>query len=332
MAGILLNFRASARKPRDWTNQELADLFRVAQILTDAGLRVDTDHGLTDEGDPWFVFFRPDTEEVIVHFARLDGLFLACSASGGTFTGPDFRTTINQALQNQPMVLPARPQGGNVLYHPNMLLAAFVAAAWMFLEGINGSEARAATPDTPDGDQKGDAPAARPASASGLPGVLMTRVSDSAKASDLTTGLSPAQVATIGSVLASVSYLLTTPEAAVAEDDVATPPPPPAPDSEAVTAVTAHSEAPLLAFAADHATTRTTAFGLDALAASGPEQARGFANLFLDHAALPSAGDALPSAPTLLRPVVADAMIVDGKMQIETVRFDPRDLDWVETQ
>lgn len=45
-------------KIRDWTNQELANLFRVKHLLDAAGVICEIDRGLTDEGEPWFVFCR----------------------------------------------------------------------------------------------------------------------------------------------------------------------------------------------------------------------------------------------------------------------------------
>ena len=49
------------RKDRrsDWNNQEVADFYRAVDILKKAGLDTEVDLGLTDEGDPWFVFLDP---------------------------------------------------------------------------------------------------------------------------------------------------------------------------------------------------------------------------------------------------------------------------------
>jgi hypothetical protein len=60
---------------RDWSRHELA-LFHVAANL----LRktVETDRGVTDEGDPWFVFCDADSGEVLAHFARIGGQYIAC--------------------------------------------------------------------------------------------------------------------------------------------------------------------------------------------------------------------------------------------------------------
>ena len=50
---------------RRWTNQEIADFHRAVNILKQAGLNTDVDSGVTDEGDPWFVFIRPENGDVI---------------------------------------------------------------------------------------------------------------------------------------------------------------------------------------------------------------------------------------------------------------------------
>ena len=60
---------------KDWSNQELADLFRVRQLLSSANVPVETDRGVTDEGDPWFVFCHV-TGEVFIHLCRIEGAYL----------------------------------------------------------------------------------------------------------------------------------------------------------------------------------------------------------------------------------------------------------------
>ena len=62
-------------REKQWNNQDIADFYRAMEILTQAGLETEVDSGITDEGDPWFVFIRPDTGDVVAHFARIDGLF-----------------------------------------------------------------------------------------------------------------------------------------------------------------------------------------------------------------------------------------------------------------
>ena len=56
---------------RDWTAQELAEFYRVEAALVTSGMRVESERGLSDEGDPWFIFCRSEDKEVIAHFARI---------------------------------------------------------------------------------------------------------------------------------------------------------------------------------------------------------------------------------------------------------------------
>lgn len=156
--------RAAGRTSGQWTNQELAELTRVVSLLAQAGLPVETDSGLTDEGDPWMVFVRPDTEDVIAHFARMDGRFVAAGTNAGVVVeGDSFRDVVDKILARQPLLMSAAgpmssfggrhggsaermtgtgdraaprgtDSGDNVttlFTHPSVVLAAFVATALM---------------------------------------------------------------------------------------------------------------------------------------------------------------------------------------------------------
>jgi len=69
---------AHAHRP-SWPKRELSHFYHVENVLREAGLRVETDSGVTDEGEPWFVFFDPESGEVIAHFARISGKYVACA-------------------------------------------------------------------------------------------------------------------------------------------------------------------------------------------------------------------------------------------------------------
>ena len=146
-----------ARK-RGWLDQELAEFQRVRDALTQAGLDVATDHGLTDEGDPWFVFLRAGTDEVTAHFARIDGQFIAdSSACAAPLHGRDLRDLLNKVFQQaaqHTVLIPTRsgggPDGGNVLLHPAAMLVAFVATA--FLQVQQGTREGAPIADEAQGD------------------------------------------------------------------------------------------------------------------------------------------------------------------------------------
>jgi hypothetical protein len=48
-------------------------------VLWEAGLRVEADSGVTDEGEPWFAFFEVESGEMVAHFARIGGEFIVCA-------------------------------------------------------------------------------------------------------------------------------------------------------------------------------------------------------------------------------------------------------------
>lgn len=130
MTASVFAFPERKNGPQPWTNDELAELYRVVDILGRAGLAVDTELGLSDEGDPWFVFCRRDTGDVVAHFARISGQFLAASvAVDETYRGANFRQIIERMVSSQPLILPPSPRGGGLLLHPAVVLTAFVATA-----------------------------------------------------------------------------------------------------------------------------------------------------------------------------------------------------------
>src|SRR5262249_54571184 len=61
-----------------WSARELALFSRAARLLSSGGLRVETDYGLTDEGEPWLVFCHAETGDVFGHFARMQEGYVAC--------------------------------------------------------------------------------------------------------------------------------------------------------------------------------------------------------------------------------------------------------------
>jgi len=85
---------------RGWSKHELLHLDRAAKFLAANGTIVESDRGVTDEGDPWFVFCDRLSGEIVGHFARIDGHYVACVPfRGGAVTGYVLRDLINQFLR-----------------------------------------------------------------------------------------------------------------------------------------------------------------------------------------------------------------------------------------
>ena len=152
--GVIVNlsFLRSRLTSRDWTTQEIAEFYRVESALVQAGLSIATDRGLSDEGDPWFVFCRQDTQEVIAHFARINSQYvIVSSAFSGIARGADFRALVNELLDSNPLMLPVKRQPGQkILLHPASLLVALVAAAYV----MAGDKASAGVESGSDGSEK----------------------------------------------------------------------------------------------------------------------------------------------------------------------------------
>ena len=144
-------------RKKSWNNQEIADFYRAVEILRQAGLNTEVDSGVTDEGDPWLVFLRPETGDVIAHFAQIDGIFLAVSSlNSEVYKGQNIRVIVDQMLERHPALLPQSKTNGKLYLHPTAALTAFLAAAFILtIDGIKADNlgdviAAASSHDIPD--------------------------------------------------------------------------------------------------------------------------------------------------------------------------------------
>ena len=130
-------FRASERG--DWNQRELAEFYRVEAALIKSGVGISTDRGLTDEGEPWFVFFRQDDEEVVVHFARIgDEYVVASNFTEAVFRGRNFQTLVRELLDSYPDFLPKQHSSRSTVFlHPATLLAALVVTGYVKSSELN---------------------------------------------------------------------------------------------------------------------------------------------------------------------------------------------------
>ena len=123
----VFNFKP-ASSSYGWTQQELAEFYRVEASLVRANIPIETDRGRSDEGDPWFVFCNANTGEIIVHFARSDGTYVVAGpALDSCARGRDFRALIEAQIASHPLVIPKSVSGGKIFIHPAALLIVLVA-------------------------------------------------------------------------------------------------------------------------------------------------------------------------------------------------------------
>ena len=111
----------------DWTRDELAEFYRIEHALVQAGQTVDVDRGITDEGDPWFVFCRPDGE-VLIHLTRYDGLYrLHSPALPAPLIGQSFAALTKSFSSQMPLnVMLRRDQAPRLFVHPAAMLAVLI--------------------------------------------------------------------------------------------------------------------------------------------------------------------------------------------------------------
>jgi hypothetical protein len=142
MSGTILPFARPASPAGGWTNDELAELYRVEHSLFQAGLAVETECGVSDEGDPWFVFCHADGH-VVVHAARIDSLYhLYCATLPAPLTGRGFGAIAKTFAE---MIAKTQNPGpsGRVVAHPSALLSLLVAGAVLSVDAVLHNSAHA---------------------------------------------------------------------------------------------------------------------------------------------------------------------------------------------
>lgn len=140
------SFRSFSRlAAKDWSNQELADLFRVKRLLDAAGVANEIDRGMTDEGDPWFLYCDVNGE-VFIHLCRIDGVYVLDSPNlSRPLRGSDFNALIEEFTNRKANSAATTPdtrrvvnldRNGKVFLHPSTMLAALVWTLFLASEEL----------------------------------------------------------------------------------------------------------------------------------------------------------------------------------------------------
>ena len=161
MSANVIQLERIFRRSWDWSTRELSEFYRVESALIQAGLKIDTERGLTDEGDPWFAFCRSDDGEVVVHIARIGGVYVLAGPSyEGIATGSDIAALVRDLVTRHSLIQMrggATGQSAKIFLHPAALLIAVVATAF-----FKTTEARALSDEQKQGsDERGPGADAR---------------------------------------------------------------------------------------------------------------------------------------------------------------------------
>ena len=139
MDGVIPLFsgaRSSVNNTRkSWTNQDLAELYRIESALIQAGVSIETERGDSEEGDPWFVFCRGDSGDVLIHVAIIDGEYIIASSSINVIIrGTSFSDIVRQFLQREPAFMLGASRQNNIMIHPSSVLISVFAAICIMAE------------------------------------------------------------------------------------------------------------------------------------------------------------------------------------------------------
>src|SRR6056297_1134134 len=138
--------RSRAYENSDWSNQELASIYRVKCLLDAAEVPCTVERGQSDEGDPWCVYCTPGGE-VFIHLCRISGTYILDSPNlSAPISGDNFTQLIehfsNGALQKtregnrQKHRVVKLSRGDNVFLHPATLLAALIWSIYVESEEL----------------------------------------------------------------------------------------------------------------------------------------------------------------------------------------------------
>lgn len=124
---------------KGWAQDELASLYRSHGFLVKNGLPLGFDQGCTDIGEPWCVFYDLRSEEVVAHFARIDGRYVI---AGGMFDKAVRGRTLAIAIEKFDRAIEGHLRltgnrndtGSNVVVHPSAKLVLSLATMFFLMQ------------------------------------------------------------------------------------------------------------------------------------------------------------------------------------------------------
>lgn len=135
-----LNTKAKA-PVRDWSTQEIADFYRAHRLLAENGAGIGIDRGVSDEGEPWMVFFDTASHDVFLHIARIDGTcHLVCEPFNMRLDAADITSLVAQfehAVRDYLAIRSERAKN-NVVIHPAARIIMSISAVFLLFKLENG--------------------------------------------------------------------------------------------------------------------------------------------------------------------------------------------------
>lgn len=136
----------------DWSQQEIADFYRAQRLLAQNGAAIGIDRGLSDENDPWIVFYDMISQDVFLHIARIDNLCqLFCEPLDLKLSAADVSGLIVRFEEEVKQYLSITSERNrNVITHPAARIIMSISAVFLLFK-LESNEAKAQTMDRTGG-------------------------------------------------------------------------------------------------------------------------------------------------------------------------------------
>lgn len=82
-----------------WPRDEHGSLFVLRQMLEDEGLRTSFETGVSDEGDPWALFYSLDDDTPLAHVARWRTGVVLVWSDGNVVRAPCLKSLVDAVQQ-----------------------------------------------------------------------------------------------------------------------------------------------------------------------------------------------------------------------------------------
>lgn len=79
----------------NWSNQNLADVYRCIDQFARHGIVLEAASGLSEEGDPWFALEDVASGDAVIHIARIDGFYVVHVMDGESWRADDLRAALS---------------------------------------------------------------------------------------------------------------------------------------------------------------------------------------------------------------------------------------------
>lgn len=140
----ILSFAAFRKKtvpevPKDWSQQDMSDFYRAHRLLNDQGIQIGLDHGVTDEDDPWTVFYDSNNQDVFMHIARLDGMcVLLCEHLDLELKARTIPSLIGMLEDAVKDLIEVRAKDSKIIRHPATRIISAISVIFILFKIDNG--------------------------------------------------------------------------------------------------------------------------------------------------------------------------------------------------